>query len=210
MTALGMGASTRDVCPAKTRPNGQVWRRARHEGQTGARALCFTDQPCSDLLIIRHGESEWNVERRWQGWLDAPLTALGEKQAAGAGRGAGRFGFSPAVIHCSDLGRARQTAEIIAGVFGAECRPIPVCASGAAATGKATPRRDRRALAGLRDGLAARRVGGRPGRRNRRPCLSPASTPRSRGARRPRPGTGRDPHGVLRLVATRAGASTPP
>jgi len=34
-----------------------------------------------DLLIIRHGESEWNVERRWQGWLDAPLTALGEKQA---------------------------------------------------------------------------------------------------------------------------------
>ena len=35
-----------------------------------------------DLLIIRHGESEWNLEHRWQGWKDAPLTALGERQAA--------------------------------------------------------------------------------------------------------------------------------
>ena len=33
-----------------------------------------------DLLIIRHGESEWNLEHRWQGWKNAPLTTLGETQ----------------------------------------------------------------------------------------------------------------------------------
>src|SRR5262245_96164 len=65
-------------------------------------------------LVIRHGQSEWNVEQRWQGWLDAPLTPLGEEQAAARGRALAPEGFRPRVIYTSDLGRAARTAEIIA------------------------------------------------------------------------------------------------
>ena len=78
-----------------------------------------------DLLIIRHGESEWNVERRWQGWLDAPLTAQGRRQARDRAHALLRTGFAPPVVHCSDLGRAQQTADIIARVLGVSSRPHP-------------------------------------------------------------------------------------
>lgn len=76
-----------------------------------------------DLLIIRHGESEWNLEHRWQGWLDAALTPLGEKQARERAESLARSGFAPAVVHCSDLGRASQTAAIVADALGTEVRP---------------------------------------------------------------------------------------
>ena len=78
-----------------------------------------------DLLIIRHGESQWNLEHRWQGWLDAPLTALGERQARERAEALAGNGFRPAVVHCSDLGRARQTAEIIAERLRTTIRPHP-------------------------------------------------------------------------------------
>ncbi len=66
------------------------------------------------ILVLRHGESTWNVEHRWQGWLDAPLTARGEQQAASRARDLAGNGFKPRVIYTSDLGRAARTAEIIA------------------------------------------------------------------------------------------------
>jgi broad specificity phosphatase PhoE len=66
------------------------------------------------VLILRHGESEWNVERRWQGWLDAPLTAEGEHQAALRARALAHNGVRPRAVYSSDLGRARRTAEIVA------------------------------------------------------------------------------------------------
>jgi broad specificity phosphatase PhoE len=66
------------------------------------------------ILVIRHGQSTWNVERRWQGWLDAPLTAEGEAQAARRARALARDGISPRAVYSSDLGRARRTAEIVA------------------------------------------------------------------------------------------------
>src|SRR2546423_4412840 len=65
-------------------------------------------------LILRHGESEWNTQRRWQGWLDVPLTAEGESQAAIRARHLARDGFRPRVVYSSDLVRAARTAEIIA------------------------------------------------------------------------------------------------
>ncbi|MGH9077339.1 MAG: histidine phosphatase family protein [Acidimicrobiales bacterium] len=69
----------------------------------------------TEFLVVRHGQSLWNAEQRWQGWADPPLSALGEQQATAAGRrvaGGGRF----AAVASSDLQRALRSAEIIAGI----------------------------------------------------------------------------------------------
>ena len=66
------------------------------------------------FLLIRHGETEWNVERRYQGQLDSPLTARGIAQAEAIGRRLAELGeLASAPIVASPLGRARHTAEII-------------------------------------------------------------------------------------------------
>jgi probable phosphoglycerate mutase len=71
------------------------------------------------LLVIRHGESIWNAEGRWQGWADICLSPLGEEQAKTAG---GLLAALPPppfdAIYSSGLQRAHQTAEIIRGVLG--------------------------------------------------------------------------------------------
>lgn len=66
------------------------------------------------LLLVRHGESEWNAVGRWQGWADPPLSELGRRQAAVAARAVGAV---DAVVS-SDLQRAHETASIIAGELG--------------------------------------------------------------------------------------------
>jgi probable phosphoglycerate mutase len=62
------------------------------------------------LLLVRHGESIWNAESRWQGHADPPLSALGEEQAAAAADALDGVG----AVWTSDLVRARRTAAIIA------------------------------------------------------------------------------------------------
>lgn len=64
------------------------------------------------LLLVRHGQSTWNAEERWQGHADPPLSSLGERQARAAARATATLG--PTVVISSDLTRARQTAELIA------------------------------------------------------------------------------------------------
>ena len=68
--------------------------------------------PVTTILLIRHGETSWNAERRLQGHLDIALNAEGERQAAllGAALASERIDH----IVSSDLLRARQTAEAIA------------------------------------------------------------------------------------------------
>jgi broad specificity phosphatase PhoE len=66
------------------------------------------------VLIVRHGQSEWNALGRWQGQADPPLTELGLHQAAHAAQ---HVGAVDAVV-ASDLERARTTAEIIAELIG--------------------------------------------------------------------------------------------
>jgi broad specificity phosphatase PhoE len=68
------------------------------------------------LLLVRHGQSEWNAVGRWQGQADPRLSALGEEQARDAAERLGDLGFG-AVIS-SDLRRARRTAEILAATLG--------------------------------------------------------------------------------------------
>ncbi|MDQ1373706.1 MAG: 2,3-bisphosphoglycerate-dependent phosphoglycerate mutase, partial [Actinomycetota bacterium] len=65
----------------------------------------------ADLLIVRHGESEWNAAGRWQGWADPPLSPKGEDQATAAA--VELAGLRLEAIAASDLQRARRTAEII-------------------------------------------------------------------------------------------------
>jgi glucosyl-3-phosphoglycerate phosphatase len=64
------------------------------------------------LLLLRHGQSTWNAEERWQGHADPPLSELGEHQARAAAAGAARLGVR--AVYSSDLTRARQTAADIA------------------------------------------------------------------------------------------------
>lgn len=67
----------------------------------------------TSLLLLRHGESTWNAERRWQGRADAPLSALGEAQARAAASVLTGIGPFDSVV-TSTLQRARRTGELIA------------------------------------------------------------------------------------------------
>ena len=62
------------------------------------------------LLLVRHGQSEWNAMGRWQGKANPPLTNLGKEQALLAAKKLPEF----SILASSDLVRARETAEIFA------------------------------------------------------------------------------------------------
>ncbi len=66
------------------------------------------------ILLLRHGQSTWNLEGRWQGRADPPLTELGENQAVEA---AGQLGTPDAIVS-SPLQRAYRTAELLAERLG--------------------------------------------------------------------------------------------
>ena len=63
------------------------------------------------IYLARHGETQWNVERRMQGWGDSALTDLGQSQARIHGKLLSRERVSR--IFASDLGRVRQTLALI-------------------------------------------------------------------------------------------------
>lgn len=62
------------------------------------------------VYVIRHGQSEYNVAKRWSGWADIHLTERGRADAAGAGRLLEGIRFDK--IYASDLSRAQETAQI--------------------------------------------------------------------------------------------------
>ncbi len=64
------------------------------------------------LLLVRHGQSIWNAEGRWQGSADPPLSPEGETQARHAGARLGELGIR--AVTSSQLRRARRTAELAA------------------------------------------------------------------------------------------------
>jgi 2,3-bisphosphoglycerate-dependent phosphoglycerate mutase len=64
------------------------------------------------LVLLRHGESEWNLENLFTGWYDSELTPKGEAQAAAGGALLAARGVLPDVVHTSVLVRAIRTAEI--------------------------------------------------------------------------------------------------
>src|SRR5680860_145649 len=70
------------------------------------------------LLLLRHGQSEWNAVRRWQGLADSPLNDLGRRQAAGAAAALAAAGHRFQSVWSSPLLRAAGTGDIIAGALG--------------------------------------------------------------------------------------------
>jgi 2,3-bisphosphoglycerate-dependent phosphoglycerate mutase len=63
------------------------------------------------LVLIRHGQSLWNLENRFTGWVDVPLTAHGEQEARSAASKLKDFSFD--VCYTSGLTRAQRTLQII-------------------------------------------------------------------------------------------------
>ena len=73
------------------------------------------------LLVVRHGETMFNRERRFQGWLDIPLSDFGSAQAKACAAYLARSPFIPVTrIYSSPLCRAQQTAKAIAEAVGAD------------------------------------------------------------------------------------------
>lgn len=72
----------------------------------------------SQVVVVRHGESEWNVLGKWQGRADTALTAAGRQQALDAGSHIAATGMMIDRIVASTLRRASDTAAIIAEYLG--------------------------------------------------------------------------------------------
>ena len=70
------------------------------------------------LLLVRHGETDWNAERRWQGHADVPLNARGRAQANALAERLASEQID--AIYTSDLSRARDTAEIVGARLGVD------------------------------------------------------------------------------------------
>ena len=64
------------------------------------------------LILLRHGESEWNAKNLFTGWVDVRLSELGEKEARRGGELLREKNLLPDVLHTSLLRRAIQTAQI--------------------------------------------------------------------------------------------------
>jgi probable phosphoglycerate mutase len=72
------------------------------------------------LCIVRHGETDWNTERRIQGHIDIALNASGHQQAGATARGLAGYRF--AALYSSDLTRAMQTASVLGRTAGLPIR----------------------------------------------------------------------------------------
>lgn len=70
------------------------------------------------LVLVRHGQSQWNLENRFTGWVDVPLTPQGEQEAARTGEKIKTLGFVPDLAFTSDLQRAQKTLAIILETLG--------------------------------------------------------------------------------------------
>jgi 2,3-bisphosphoglycerate-dependent phosphoglycerate mutase len=74
------------------------------------------------LILLRHGESQWNLENRFTGWVDVPLSAKGEQEAKHAGELLKKFPIDK--VYTSVLQRAMNTAKIVLEVRGTPDLPV--------------------------------------------------------------------------------------
>ena len=76
----------------------------------------------TSLVLLRHGESQWNLENRFTGWVDVPLSPKGIEEARAAGEKLKGFTFDRA--YTSVLKRANDTLTIVLEIIGQEKIPI--------------------------------------------------------------------------------------
>jgi 2,3-bisphosphoglycerate-dependent phosphoglycerate mutase len=74
------------------------------------------------LIMVRHGQSQWNLENRFTGWVDVELSDLGRKEAAAAGEALKGYSFD--VAFTSDLKRAQNTLQLILEGIGQSGIPV--------------------------------------------------------------------------------------
>ena len=77
-----------------------------------------------ELVLVRHGQSVWNLENLFTGWTDVELTETGEAEAQEAGRLMAEEGYRFGVVHTSVLLRAIATAEIALREMGLHWLPV--------------------------------------------------------------------------------------
>jgi len=65
------------------------------------------------VILLRHGESQWNSDNRFCGWVDVGLSKLGEREAETAGEALLASGFRPTIAITSLLTRAQATLEVV-------------------------------------------------------------------------------------------------
>jgi 2,3-bisphosphoglycerate-dependent phosphoglycerate mutase len=76
----------------------------------------------ASLVLIRHGESQWNLENRFTGWVDVPLSTKGEQEARDAGLKLRGYRFDCA--YTSVLMRAKDTLRLVLEVIGQTGIPV--------------------------------------------------------------------------------------
>jgi 2,3-bisphosphoglycerate-dependent phosphoglycerate mutase len=76
------------------------------------------------LILVRHGESVWNADDRFAGWVDVALTRAGREETRAAGRWLYEQGIIPTVVHASLLARARNSADLMLDACGAPEVPV--------------------------------------------------------------------------------------
>ncbi|WP_343584897.1 histidine phosphatase family protein [Herbaspirillum sp.] len=70
----------------------------------------------TEILLIRHGETDWNIDKRLQGHIDIPLNEAGRRQVRALGEALADEGID--AVFASDLQRARATAQAVADAAG--------------------------------------------------------------------------------------------
>lgn len=76
------------------------------------------------LILLRHGQSEWNLANRFTGWVDVDLTDLGREEARLAGEMILEAGILPDVVHTSLMKRAIRTVNSVLSVLDRDWVPV--------------------------------------------------------------------------------------
>lgn len=127
---IGVGASARTAAACGARWRQRRWPQQRQwqstgAGESGAAAAASAGAALAgarQLVVVRHGETDWNAQLRVQGTTDIPLNARGRAQAAqsAAALSAELAGArAPAQVYSSGLGRAMTTAQSVADALAA-------------------------------------------------------------------------------------------
>src|SRR6476661_5511055 len=70
------------------------------------------------LVLLRHGQSQWNLENRFTGWVDVDLTETGRAEARAAGERLKALGITFDIAYTSVLKRANETLDIVLSILG--------------------------------------------------------------------------------------------